>query len=582
MSIDTGLRLTGMLLIVAAMVALTINSEASGAQEQGRWQRLHIGDAHNWSFIGGDWSDGEDGLIVPPPANVFERVMAFHTGRAYGDFEAEFKFRLEGANCGAGFIFRAQDARHYYMVNFPCVSQCARAEHFWALISKVGDSGWVDVLKMEMLHGVASEGRYGELWHQARLVVEGDEFRLWVDGRPFPVVRDDTYTEPGLVGFEAWGYAGTSSFQDVRLSGKSVRPKPWDATLQPVQNWFLPYPVDDGQQHCTGITRAPNGDLLMALGPGGLDDRTWAALVRSTDNGKTWSSLEAEGWPGGWIHTMSDGQLITLLVREAPEGVYTLMRSESMDNGKSWSEPVEVECAPFVPPDNAPEMTLGGHHGFLELHDGTLLGFQVSSIPGYGHESGFNIWEWGMYGGHSAWSIRSTDGGHTWSAPVPLNGPPAIGQKYDLCECSSNVQTKEGKVLSLVRPIYSPWMWEVWSDNNGKSWGPATSGPFPCYAATALATSSGALLVSGRMPGLGLYVSHDSGMTWKPYRIDTGGLWAMGKMYEVAPDLVLYVYMDSYESSLRAQFIRVTADGAEPAREMLPAEVQQMNAAPAS
>ncbi|MCK4325010.1 MAG: exo-alpha-sialidase, partial [Armatimonadetes bacterium] len=422
--------------------------------------------------------------------------------------------------------------------------------------SKVGDSGWVDVLKMEMLHGVATERG---VWHHARLVVKDSEFRLWVDGRPMSAVHDDTYIQPGLVGFKAWARAGVSStFQDLRISGKSVRPKPWDATLQPVQNWFLPYPIGR-QQRCSGITRAPNGELLMAFSPGGL--------VRSTDNGQTWSPVEAQGWPGGWIHTMRDGRLITLY------GGEDIFMAKSTDNGKTWLEPVKAERGAFTPPDNAPQMKLLPGHEFLELNDGTLLAFQISSVaPDGGEESrkGFSMWEWGIWGGRSAWSIRSTDGGRTWSAPVPLNGPPAIGQKYDVPECGTTMQTKEGKVLFLGRPVYSPWMWESWSDNNGESWGPLTCGPFPCYAATALATSSGALLVSGRMPGLGLYVSHDSGMTWKPYRVDTGGLWAMGQMCEVAPDLVLYVYMDSYSSSLRAQFIRITPDGAEPAFEMLP------------
>jgi len=258
-----------------------------------------------------------------------------------------------------------------------------------------------------------------------------------------------------------------------------------------------------------------------------------------------------------------DGRLITLFNRDEDTFI-----SESGDNGETWSEPEAVQRAAFVPPENDPEIKLHGPHGFLELKDGTLLGFQVASIPGHGHDSSYNIWEWGTWQ-NAAYSIRSTDGGRTWSAPVPLNGPPAVGQKYDLCECTSTVQTKEGKVLCLVRPIYSPWMWEIWSDNGGKSWGPATSGPFPCYAATALATSSGVLLVSGRMPGLGLYVSHDSGMTWKAYRVDTAGLWAMGQMYELEPDLVLYVYMDLYASDMRAQFIRITPDGVEVDQKML-------------
>ncbi len=563
MNSETSIRVIGMLLMVPVVVCLGTMTRASA-------ETLRIGDAHSWSFIGGAWSDGEGGLISPPRApwnqgaSAYEGqrttnddvLLAFYTGRAYADFEAEFKFRWDGPHCGAGFVFRAQDARHYYVAHFPRIAQAGRGSHFWAMISKVDDSGWTEMLRMDMLHGIPTPADKST-WYQARVAVTGNEFRLWVNGRPLPVVQDDTYTKPGLVGLEAWAWGGISAtFEDLRIRGKSVQPKPWDATLQPVQNWFLPYPITGGQQSCSGITRAPNGDLLMAISPPG-------DIVRSLDNGRSWASLEPEGWPGGWLHTTRDGRLITLY------GGEDIFMAESMDNGKTWSEPEKTERAPFVPPENVPDMKLGGHQGYLELHDGTLLAFRVGSVPGRGGDSGHNIYEWGTWN-FCGYSVRSTDGGRSWSAPVPLNGPPAVGQKYDVCELSSNMQTKEGNVLSLGRPTYSPWMWESWSENNGESWVPMTSGPFPCYAATALATESGVLLVSGRMPGLGLYVSHDSGMTWQPYRVDTAGLWAMGTMYEVEPDLVFYIYMDLYASSMRAQFIRITADGAEPVREMLP------------
>ena len=87
------------------------------------------------------------------------------------------------------------------------------------------------------------------------------------------------------------------------------------------------------------------------------------------------------------------------------------------------------------------------------------------------------------------------------------------------------------------------------------------------------ATASGALVIGGRMPGLGLHVSHDSGKSWKQYRIDTT-IWAMGVMYEVAPDVLLWVYYGEYSPNpdARAQFIRVTPEGLEPASDMLPIE----------
>ena len=58
-------------------------------------------------------------------------------------------------------------------------------------------------------------------------------------------------------------------------------------------------------------------------------------------------------------------------------------------------------------------------------------------------------------------------------------------------------------------------------------------------------------------------------MTWQSYRIGTD-TWAMGRMFEVQPNLVLYVYNDSWLGAMRAQFIRVTDEGIEPAMEMLP------------
>ena len=521
----------------------------------GDWQPLSFRDADEWSYVGPAWEEDAQGLVTPP-SQVGGDLLAFNTGRSYAAAEVEFDFRWNISHCGAGLIVRARDAGHYYLVHFPCCGQCNRAEHFWAVISKVGDDGWAEVLKMEVVHGVASEA---EMWHTARVVVQGNEIRLWVDGRPVSVVCDDAYSS-GYVGLESWTFSGPgSSFRNVRIRGEEAAAPAWDNALKPPQDWFNPYPTGGKQQSPESITRAPDGALLMSLRPVGL--------LRSTDNGRTWADMKSETWPGGFIKTLRSGRLITLVNRDQE-----LLRAESADNGQTWSEPQKVQRAPFTPPENAPGMKLHGIQAPIELDDGTLVGWLVSQVPGHGNDSPFTITEW-VYGGCSAWSIRSTDEGLTWSAPAPLNGPPAVGQKYDLVECLSNTQTKEGKVLSLVRPVLSPWMWEVWSDDNAVSWGPATSGPFPSYNCAMLphATASGALLIGGRMPALGLYVSHDSGMSWRPYRVDTV-IWAGGVMFEVEPDVVLWVYMGEYDPipDARAQFFRITHEGMEPAREMLP------------
>ena len=77
---------------------------------------------------------------------------------------------------------------------------------------------------------------------------------------------------------------------------------------------------------------------------------------------------------------------------------------------------------------------------------------------------------------------------------------------------------------------------------------PTCSGPAP-----------GVLLVAHRLPMMTVHASFDAGATWRGTIIDSS-IWVMGSMLEVRPDLVLYVYYDSFESRMRAQYLSV-ADG---------------------
>ncbi len=508
------------------------------------WLPLQLEGPQHWSFVGGAWQQQEQGIVTHGTEPADDH-LAFYIGRMYSDAEVELEFCHNQAFGGAGLILRAQDASHYYLVHFPCIGQQQRAKHFWAAISKVNGTAWVEVLGMQIVPGVASETG---IWHKARATIQGNQLRLWVDGRPVQVVQDNDY-QSGYVGLEGWG---NTTFRNVRIRGQEVPPEPWDKALQPPQNWFHPYPHPPAgvwQHALMSMTRAPNADLLMLFKVGDTP-----GISRSTDNGRTWSPLEEvpQDLGHGVIHTTADGRLILQIIRENE-----VLMAHSQDNGKTWSQPEQVECGPF--PQTLSELRPWSPSPLVELADGTLVRFLLGGHP----SSGDNVYEWGS--SHCvAYSIRSTDGGRTWSAPVTLDGPPGAGLNLDLTEPVA-AQTLDGRVLCLIRPIYSPWVWETWSDDSAASWGPTTRGAVPSYASSLLCTSSGTLLLAGRMPGLGLHVSHDNGATWQTHRIDSGHLiWACGTMYEVKPDLVLYVYMTG--GRLRGQFIRVTAEGIEPTR----------------
>ena len=237
------------------------------------WTELNVNQGQ-WQFVEGGWSQGVADVIMPP-YDLGDLNLAVCTDSAYQDFEASFEFRWDVGVTNAGFVFRARDARHYYMLHFPVVGQHYRIEHFWGAISKVDESGFAKVVgngKMEMIGGVPSE--IG-LWHKVRLVVKGSEIRAWIDGRPLAPVTDDTYSGPGYVGLSTYASlrAGAkSSFRNVRIRGKSAAGPAWDASVQPARNWFRV--SDAGGMGCGSIVRAPNKDLLVTIGKGiALDDR---------------------------------------------------------------------------------------------------------------------------------------------------------------------------------------------------------------------------------------------------------------------------------------------------------------------
>ena len=530
------------------------------------WLLTGLAPQQDWSFVGGAWQE-RDGVITAPDNDVDEN-LAVYTHRAFGDFEAEFKFRWDGTFTNAGFLFRAADVQSYYLLHFPVVGQQFRAEHFWACLSKVNDTGFVKVLKMELIHGVSS---HPSIWHEVRVSVQGNEIQAWVDHRPLSVVIDDTYPQPGYVGlstYSALGDGAKSSFRDLRIRGAAVETPTWDAQQQPERNWVM---LDRGPTMGLGrIVRTAEGEILA---PSSRHQQSAGANLRSADKGRTWTVGEIlpelnVRW--GERRTEPDGRIESYYL---PPGQlpWRIFKAVSSDHGRTWSDQRQVTEIRF--PDDRPITALGSS-GLLQLQDGTLLLFLSA---GTGRD--MKVIDGRMYyaakppGGvvmNMSVCIRSTDGGETWSSPISLDGPPYDAPMVKgLPSEISAVQIDDGSILTLARPWHSPFMWESWSVDGGQTWTPAARGPFPMYACSyaIVCTTSGAILIGGRFPGLAVQVSRDGGMTWTCYRIDTCG-WANGAMIEVEPDIVAFLY--GGKGDLRGQLLKVTDDDLVPLRQMRP------------
>lgn len=532
-----------------------------------------LGAERAWSCAGGAWQAGADGAMAP--ADAFDANtesgmqgcrFAFAADTAYGDFRAALQVRHETAHSDVGLIFGARSACDFSLLHFPCCGQGYRAQHFWTALSRMDADGFLRIDRLAMVNRVESGTR---IWHDVEIEVRGGALRARIDGRGV-FEHHGLRAGAGRLGLFVFGRAGVRA---VRIDGAPAAVPDWDDGPEPEQptNWF--HPVGDaGQgewQKPQTLLRAAGGELALTFnasepGPSGV---TSHLLTRSADDGRTWSAPEATGTAEGdpWtvrgtLHRFPDGRVRKLSIDR--DGTFAL--HEASDDLRTIGPPRRLDLGP------APDGMTGLHMGpqvFANLDDGAVVMFLYG-----GHESGpghDRIHTWGA--AHCrAFTCRSTDNGATWSPLVNIDhavdGRRApVDGSLDLTEVCG-AETGGGTMVALIRPIYSPWMWETWSRDGGLTWSPCMRGPFPGYATpNMLKTRSGVLLVAHRLPMLTVHASFDAGASWQGSIIDSS-IWVMGSMVEVRPDLVLYVYYDSFESRMRAQYLSVAGGALAPVR----------------
>jgi hypothetical protein len=361
------------------------------------------------------------------------------------------------------------------------------------------------------------------------------------------------------VGLEGYGWY---HFRNVKIFGEGTPLEGWDRTQTIPEHHFT---VGLDSQTMPSACVAPNGDVLLAAGN---------LLVRSKDKGRTWG--EPERLPdalcpvtdyGNTMFCTSQGRLIvqTWRNREATEkDVPEIHISQSDDNGATWSDPVPSKVASGWPEIPAKLTTYGP---LVETSDGALLRFLLG---GAREETRFgDVRTWSAV--HcKAYVVRSTDGGKTWSAAIELDRPTWSGSQRGEFPGSLDFTEPTGvaignKVTVLIRPIYSPYMWQCWSHDGGATWDAAVRATFPGYAQSMVRTKSGVILCAHRYPQYCVNISNDDGLHWDHGTIIDYPAWAMGSLLEVEPDVVLSTYMNCDRNKpLLLQLFRVTPEGIKP------------------
>jgi hypothetical protein len=532
------------------------------------------GDGSQWRDVGGRWSE-ENGVILPPSTrNLHSRT--FFIDKAYGDATIEFEYwggYREAATGTAGLILRASDAENFYWIHFPWCGQPYRAKHFWAGLGKVSSDSYVRHVKFEIAPHVPAEW---ENWYSVKVQAEGQRIRVWVDGRLVLDAMDDTH-KSGFIGFAGYG---EYQIRNLRITGAPLPPPKWNEQAT-IHKPMVELPVPSTWP--TGCV-APNGDVLIGSGQ---------VLLRSTDKGRTWSKeqLPEDVLPmsdsGSTLLRTADGKLIAVgaiggSLTQSPSKAHGFHMSESTDNGHTWSSaefcPLKDDL-PWPAGLNKERLYLNGP--LVETADGALLRFTYNGIEESSAYNNINTW-----GAEKAISLafRSTDGGKTWSGPIELDRPTYGSVKFsshaprgtipgamDLTETTGIAIGNT--VMALSRPIYSPWMWQCWSEDGGVTWDTAASATFPGYAQSMIKMSNGAIVCAHRYPGYAINVSWDDGLNWDAGTIIDWPTWAMGNVIEVEPDVLLVTYMNSdlgdvanlQKVPLLMQRVRIDRTGIHPA-----------------
>jgi hypothetical protein len=261
--------------------------------------------------------------------------------------------------------------------------------------------------------------------------------------------------------------------------------------------------------------------------------------VRSRDEAKTWNAPEVlydgpDDDRDPHIAQMRDGTLICsfFVTRKTAGGKseHEVSIVQSSDLGKTWEPKHRVLARNWA--CSAP---------VREMPDGTRL-------LGVYREDGKTA-----YGG----VLRSTDSGKAWSEPIPIGK----GSGIRLDAETDFILLRNGTLYAALRGDRVNMHYAT-SPDLGLTWSGVKDIGFKAHCPHFTRLSTGAIILSHRLPNTSIHISRDDAKTWQgPFQID-GKIGAYPSTVELKDGSVLIVYYEEgANSGIRARKFKLTDSG---------------------
>ncbi len=175
------------------------------SDETGRIARGFESDLGQWKVVGDAGSPSKPHVLAQlakSSRSTFNVALAAET--SYGDVDISLKFKsLAGeVDQGGGAVWRAKDAKNYYIARYNPLEDNYR-------VYKVVNG------RRRQLESADIDRAPG--WHTLRVTMRGDHIKCYYDGEKHLDVKDQTFTGPGRIGL--WTKADAQThFDDLRVS----------------------------------------------------------------------------------------------------------------------------------------------------------------------------------------------------------------------------------------------------------------------------------------------------------------------------------------------------------------------------